>query len=275
MPVIKALALHGGYMNHDAQKHLDNAKSLLLSNNDSSVNYACLELRYCIEAIVYNKLERFKDKIPANIIATWEPNKAMKMLLQIDDAADKNCSIKFNLCGSENPSKREWHMLGEQKIPTVRWITKNYNKLGQFLHLPEPSKSDVRTPENIRSNLSNLITDLELYSSNSFWINSPQVNLENCKLCGEVLLFSPQKLKDGATIACTSRNCKANYICVSSNKSDGYRLEYNTYDVQCTKCEKPIEIAEHIIMQDAKFKCEHCGSSYKVHTDYSYALVQQ
>jgi hypothetical protein len=273
LPIIGALALHGGYVNHDANKYLNNAKELLLSDDDNSVNYACLELRYCIEAIVYNKLERFKDKIPTNILKTWEPNKAMKMLLKIDELADKNCDIEVNLCNSETPPKDGWLMLGKQNIPTVKWINKNYNKLGQFLHLPEPTKSDIRTPENIKSNLVNLITDLELYSSNSFWVNFPQIDLQDCKLCGETLLFSPKKLKSGDTVSCTSRKCKANYICVPSKQVDGHRLEYKTYDIECLSCKNTIEIAEHLVTQDGNFSCIHCSASYVVKTDYQYAVV--
>ena len=270
----KLLALHGGCVNHDANMHLNNAKELLLSDNDNNVNYACLELRYCIEAIVYNKLERFKYKIPTNILKTWEPNKAMKMLLKIDELADKNCDIKVNLCNSKIPPEDGWLILGKQKIPTVKWINKNYNKLGQFLHLPEPMKADIRTPKNIRSKLASLITDLELYSTNTFWVNFPQVDLHNCKLCGEVLLFSPRNIKVGTTIPCTSRECKANYICVVSKQDGGHRLEYKTYDIECSCCKEPIEIAEHLVTQDGKFSCEKCSTSYVVKTDYQYAVVK-
>ena len=66
---------------YDKWSCLERARRLLIVAGDESLRYACLELRFCIEAIVYAKLDAYSSYVPAVVFEKWQPNHAMKMLL--------------------------------------------------------------------------------------------------------------------------------------------------------------------------------------------------
>lgn len=81
--------LLGGIMHYYPEVHFENARELSVSKEDSHLRYCCLELRYCIEAIVYRKLSAFHD-IPNAITETWQPHKAIRMLARIENGVVAN-----------------------------------------------------------------------------------------------------------------------------------------------------------------------------------------
>ena len=78
--------------------HFNNAKTLLKSDDLQSIRYACLELRYFIEAHVYERLYRETEILPKQVIDTWQPNKAIKFLSIFDELADKDLVLKTLRC---------------------------------------------------------------------------------------------------------------------------------------------------------------------------------
>ncbi|EOW9299295.1 hypothetical protein ACN25S_003677, partial [Vibrio cholerae] len=75
---------------YDKNFHFNNAKMLLEKDDLQSIRYACLELRYFIEAHVYERLYQETDILPQTVIETWQPNKAIKFLAMFDELADKD-----------------------------------------------------------------------------------------------------------------------------------------------------------------------------------------
>jgi hypothetical protein len=51
--------------NYDKWSCLERARNLLSVAGDDSLRYACLELRFCIEAITYEKLDTYSSYVPA------------------------------------------------------------------------------------------------------------------------------------------------------------------------------------------------------------------
>ena len=67
---------------YNKDKHLQRTLNLINHNSVEHV-YACLELRFCIEAIVYQKLLHGVECLPNTIVNKWQPTKALKMLVEI------------------------------------------------------------------------------------------------------------------------------------------------------------------------------------------------
>lgn len=69
-----------------ARQATERAKSLLATANDDQLRYAALELRFAMEALTYDRAQAYAKEIPPEEMATWQPDKVMKVLLEIDRA---------------------------------------------------------------------------------------------------------------------------------------------------------------------------------------------
>lgn len=246
--------------------HFENAKALSVNIEDRYLRYCCLELRYCIEAIVYKKLSAF-DNIPKVIVDTWQPNKAVRMLTKIDEFADKNCSIELNLSNSDVPPKDGWIPLGEQKIPSVRWFAKNYNKLGNFLHLSRPKDSNSSSSDKIRRCVNEVLSEIRQYVTDGIWLRASGIELQTYLECSEDLIFNRSQVKDGDVVICDS--CGFTYR-VKSKGGSKYQLSYDIRDVNCHKCGEGLEISDQKLMKDREFSCNFCGQMHVIVQTYQY-----
>jgi DNA-directed RNA polymerase subunit RPC12/RpoP len=240
--------------------HFENARALSESKEDSQLRYCCLELRYCIEAIVYKKLSAFRD-IPNTITETWQPHKAIKMLSKIDEFADKYCKVEINFCQSNIPPIDGWIALGEQKIPSVQWLTKNYSKLGSFLHLPKPNESESFNTEKIKKCVIDVLYGVEQYVNTDIWIRASGIELQACLECSEDLIFDRNQLKEGDVVECDS--CKFRYR-VKSKGGNKLTLSYTVHDVKCGRCGEMLQIDDQKIMKNREFVCGFCGEDHVV-----------
>jgi hypothetical protein len=63
------------------RKALKKAQELLASDDDSSLRHAALELRRCLEAVIYEKLFAYKDRFPADVARKWQPPQALSRFI--------------------------------------------------------------------------------------------------------------------------------------------------------------------------------------------------
>ena len=108
-------------MNHkyDKNSHFNNAKVLLKNDDLQSIRYACLELRYFIEAHVYERLFAEVDVLPKTVIETWQPNKAIKFLAMFDDLADKDLVVSLSANDGKDLTKIEYNNLNIRPQQTL------------------------------------------------------------------------------------------------------------------------------------------------------------
>lgn len=78
---------------YDMWSYLERARGLLSTPYDRSLRCACLELRFCIEVIVYQKLDVYSSYVPSAIFEKWQSNHAMKILLQFEPEADDDFTL--------------------------------------------------------------------------------------------------------------------------------------------------------------------------------------
>ena len=72
---------------------LARAKLLIEKNTEDSLIYGALELRQCIESIVYEKLNGYKKFVPGIVFSKWQPHHAMKTLLYFEPGAVDSLKI--------------------------------------------------------------------------------------------------------------------------------------------------------------------------------------
>lgn len=258
---------------YDKQMYLNRAMVLLKSNNATDHIYACLELRFCIEAIVYQKLLHGIDGLPNSIIETWQPNKALRMLSEFDSLTGANCVVEINLSNAKEPPKDDWLFLGEQKLPPVRWLNKTYNKLGSFLHLVEPKKAAFVDSTDVRSAALTIAEQLKEYINTNFLISIKGVDIQKCPVCEQDIAFSLLKAKDGEVRKCSNNRCGALFSVKVDKTNNKVTFNCKTYDIKCQCCNEDIVIPELTIRNLDVFGCSSCGSKYIPRGNYEFALL--
>src|ERR1035438_5057609 len=79
------------------------AATLLAKEDDDSLRYAALELRRCIEAIVYEKLRVYGDLLPEGSVHQWQPPRAFDALIAIEP--DAEATFTFAVAPQAEPGK--------------------------------------------------------------------------------------------------------------------------------------------------------------------------
>lgn len=255
------------FSTYEKAKHFDRAIKLLESESVHEHYYACLELRFCIEAIVYQKLLYILGKAPDVITSTWEPNKAMKMLEQLDKEEASSCSISFSLTPpTEFPSEDSWKSLGEQKIPKTRWLSKNYNKLGKFLHLTQPKEAQQQTDRGVTDIAKAVAKELEPFVNGNIVVTMNRFNskLGKCPACGTDFIYSPLNVKQGDKKLCINPKCRLEFKVTKEGGNSNATFSYDTYDIECSSCKDTMEVPESAIREWKGFTCKSCSANYSV-----------
>ncbi|OUS72642.1 hypothetical protein B5G52_07945 [Pseudoalteromonas sp. A601] len=220
---------------HSTKKHLDNYINLI--GDEKTFTYAVLELRFAIEAIVYKQIESYGNKVPQQIIETWQPNKSFKMLCYFDEKANKSLDISLaEGDGSENPKTLSYKSIGSQRVFNIKKLNKMYNTLGNFLHLP--SLKSVNTPnydknvkviEKIYTNLNDIVSNGNIHIRGSF-VEAKCPYCEKMTILPNSILNeeSPQHYK------CTNQNCCK--LLLGSFNCGNIKLKKVGVQVQCPKC---------------------------------------
>ncbi|AYF88157.1 hypothetical protein D6Z43_13730 [Pseudomonas sp. DY-1] len=150
-------------------------------------------MRFAIEKIVYAKLSQLAGKNPPEVYRTWQPNKAMKLLLGFEPRADQSVSMSISSVAEDGSPLGDWTDLGEARALTVQWLNKNYNKLGKFLHVPALFEQDSATPPDAPS-LSNILERLEYVADSSMVMSFTITAHVPCDKCGTAIYFSGEQI---------------------------------------------------------------------------------
>lgn len=255
------------------EEHLQRAVLLLKSDLTTDHVYACLELRFCIEAIVYQKLLYGIKNIPNSIVETWQPHKAIKMLLDIDEFMVTDCKIEFNLSKTDMLPEEGWLTLGEQKIPPVRWLSKNYNKLGSFLHLVEPKKAQDGQLIEIKNIIAPIAKKLEEYVKGDLVVTVNNIEINQCPVCGQDFAFLIQKMKHGDIKKCSNFKCGALLSANMDGDSNKLIFSVKTFDFPCLNCDEIIVVPEIKIRNLDSLSCQSCNSKFVLRGSYELALL--
>ena len=76
--------------------HLEQALKIIDSGDATRRCFAALELRLAIEKHVYEKLAHFAKRHSEKLLyEKWQPNKALKLLCQLEPHADQSYSMSM------------------------------------------------------------------------------------------------------------------------------------------------------------------------------------
>lgn len=119
-----------------ARQATDRAKALLATDNDNQLRYAALELRFAMEALTYDRAQAYAREIPPDELETWQPDKVMKVLLEIEPTADKSYTLSVGTEPYPGGTPKKMHTLGTDTVFSLADLKKHYHAVGSALHTP-------------------------------------------------------------------------------------------------------------------------------------------
>lgn len=253
-------------MEHSKFKCHERAKALIAEGTAVSLRYAALELRYCMEAITYEKLEASAKHIPVHILETWQPPQAVKMLLEHEPKADKGFVLFAGIEEEYGKPSENMQFVSEHKAFSLSWLRKHYNKVGSYLHyLHRTRKADREASEKIRDYLLAVSDEVEEILKGSItggWLD--EIFKFECEKCQQLIVVGKQTLERTRHIVCQNPNCKAEYFAVVENDGSevSFMLKVTRFD--CVMCKAEIPVENRKLDIGFMFKCPACLTKHRI-----------
>lgn len=250
---------------NDAQRALNRAKTELESQSDERLKYAALELRMAMESLTYDRAVAYKDEFPESEYETWQPKKVMQVLLEIDPAADKDCSFAFGEEPALGEEPVEMHSLGTETVLNMSTIKAHYDALGSFLHVQtlkqRKSGKQLDFPK-IRARCDEIATGIDKALASPVWNLTPgHFTTFDCDCGAKVRRRLP--LDGGPTVA--ECECGAKFD-VEQMADGGVHSRLQQTQITCPKAECATDawLPRHVIRPGLWWKCAGCGAHIKV-----------
>ena len=259
-------------MNPTNEKHaaLLAVRAMLCNNPLPESRHIALELRRCLEAVVYEKILAYGDRIPLNVKKTWQPPQAFKALLLFEPNADKTKVVRY--ARQSNPgvaSQGSFKKLGTDRRPSTRWLTTTYNKLGHYLHAKWPFETKVekatdaaqkylRDEKYFREVEAHLTRLVDCQFTSTF----AQVIEFVCTECDSTIALNAKALEKLNEVACQNRDCGCSYFVIKDY--DKFHFELDAHSAECTECQEQIQIPTVKLNTGYKFVCKKCQIHFQV-----------
>lgn len=252
--------MHSKYQCHER------AKSLIAEGTGVSLRYAALELRFCMEAITYEKLEASAKHIPPHVLETWQPPQAVKMLLEHEPKADKGFVLFAGIEKEYGKPSDDMQFVGEHKAFKLGWLRKHYNKVGSYLHYSHGSKrNNQESIDSIRKYLQEVCDEVEEVLKGNIlggWLD--QVFEYTCEKCQQVILVGKHTLENTSHIICQNPNCKAEYFTQVEGEGEKVRFTLKVTQFDCAKCKAKISVENRKLDIGFEFRCPACSTKHRI-----------
>lgn len=252
-------------LNFDKQSCFERAKYLFDKNDDSLLRYICLELRFCIEDIVYDKLKIYVKRLPQSVIETWQPPQAMKALLRLEPDANQTFSLAIS--AKPEPHNGEFiHVGTQQELPT-QFINKTYNKLGNYLHVPtlkaQASLKSNINKQRLREDIKEIMDKLQPMVKSTFNASFAEVVTFPCDECQSLIPCNEKGLKKTGKAECLNPNCGAQFLALENSLNTwSFKFQYQIF--ACLKCNKENKIGKHKLKMGTSFDCDGCKTKHEI-----------
>jgi hypothetical protein len=247
------------------------AEELLSKGDDAALRYAALELRRCIEAVVYEKLSAYKDRIPPEA-ARWQPPQALKALLQFEpDAASSKIITQAREAYRGGPTIEPFQFLGHDLRPNVGWLTKNWNKLGSFLHADFPFASHREGLAEQVAFFADVLKDLRPFVVSSFTCTLATTVSVTCSLCGVPSVANADGVRQRGELLCLNADCGARYLARFNDTE--VELTLDAPVLECRVCSVSFPLAPKKLIHGATVKCPSCAAEHRLFQEWQYGLA--
>ena len=236
----------------EAHACIERAKTLLASSDPASLRYACLELRMCMEAITYAKLAVYAERLPADVIYTWQPYQAVKALVELEgEEAGEEYTVRFRFGDAE-----AFECLGEHRTFDAKWLRKYWNAMSSFVHF----RRDGGTPT--KDYLEPVLRECERVAESSITSSLAPVVGFTCRACGRTSLANYASAERRGHVQCLHPDCEAELTVTPRDGGLSFRLAEVWF--LCRRCGHHIVVEERHLRTDYEFACDACSRRYRV-----------
>jgi hypothetical protein len=255
---------------------LDRAKALIASDDTAALRYACLELRFCMEAVTYEKLRAYASRLPPEVLSKWQPPQAVAALLELEDESDQEYTVAIGVRRGETTGPMQG--LGEHRTFAINWLRKHYHKLGNSLHVPNANAPGHRRqpvdPQELRQYLESVVEECERVVESSITFPLAVTVDFNCQLCGRKIVANAEGAKRRGRVSCLYVECQAEYGVFSAEDGSIY-FRLAGWVFPCQACGHRILVPSKFLVPDHEFGCDACGRKHKLVKDWYYAVEVQ
>ena len=251
----------------ECRKSLKRARSILDDGSDEELRYAVLELRMAMEALTYDRIKAYKDEIPPDEYATWQPIKILDLLLEIDPTADKEVTISVGIEEEYGKTPEKMETLGTDQPLSLSMLKKHYNALGSYLHIPTIKQfleGNVHIPLKIRERCEQIAGLIEnSLNSGVFNVTLGDHAQTDCKRCGKSIR---KRIPPGTTeksVVCL--NCSAPYTLKDVGKGKVQWIPTQD-EVHCPTedCKGEVWFWADEVHVGREWKCKNCEVDFEL-----------
>jgi hypothetical protein len=256
---------------HEKHEAYNAAATLLAKEGDASLRYAALELRRCIEAIVYEKLKFYGELLPEKSVHTWQAAQAFDALIKIEPNAEEN--VTYGIASQTEPDKLPegpFREIGTDRRPKGKRVEEIWHSLGSYLHAQWPfSKKQAKGPS--RASLENVLKELEPLVNNSFsMFTSDSIDFK-CLGCEAMVKVMERAVELGGMAFCLT--CGMPYR--AEKVGDGFTFIPGRPPFTC-ECGAATFVPPKQIKEGYKFACRGCKRNFQVvGFDWTYMALEE
>jgi hypothetical protein len=166
-------------------------------------------------------------------------------------------------------------VMGEHRTFAIKWLSRHYNKLGSFLHVPNenaPHRSQQQVdPHDLRQYLESVVVECERVVESSITFTLAEVVEFNCQLCGRKTVTNAEGAKRRERVSCWNTQCEAEYI-VFMDEDGSIWFKLSGWVFPCQACEHRILVPSKRLIPGHEFACDACGRRHKLVKDWYYAV---
>ena len=241
-----------------AKQRLAKATDLLAENDDDSLVFACLELRRCVEALAYDLLTVYLHEVPLSAFETWQPDKVMKELLQVDPRADRSATVSMQKEATDTEPTGPWLELGEDRRIKSPRLAKMFHQLGNTLHVPtirQMQKSEPTDYELVRKRAEQIRAELDYVLAAKIWNAHFSVSVTiKCTECETPIKRASSYLNSVKQVRCGG--CGQAFL--AERQGEDYYFEPVRFYWHCEGCGVEREIAESKAKPGLDVTCPKC-----------------
>ncbi|WP_337171393.1 hypothetical protein [Gemmatimonas aurantiaca] len=240
------------------------ARRLIDSGSDEDLTYACLELRFVLEALTYAKLQTFSDRIPPSVLAVWQPPQAMKALSEFEPDANRPVIVRFAPETPDGQLAAPLTVLGERKVIPLARLRKIYNSIGSYLHVATPTVNGVTHVDYVmlRRKLADFVAELQPVVDSTFESTLATIISFPCKRCKSVVVRNEKSARSLRRADCLNPACGAQYHL--DEVDGGFIPKLMASDFQCVACGASTTVENRHLDIGFEFDCSACKIKHRI-----------
>lgn len=245
-----------------AKEVLTRAKQQLAAGQ---LQYAALELRLAIEALTYDRAQSYAKEIPPAEMGTWQPNKVMQVLLEIEPHADQSYSVRIGQEPYPGGEPEKMMPLGTETVFSLAKIKKHYNAVGNALHMPTMQQIEAGQPSDqakLKSRLELVADELDkALSSPIANFNFGLFSTADCFRCGKSI--RKRISAESETVEAICFECKAPYRVSKLGNQVKWEPIAEDWPCKTEGCPEVFTLWRDKVINGAAWQCKSCQTNYQ------------